>query len=147
MTLVKYRRPLFTDFFPSPFSHLLDGFADNTQSRDPNEVRFVPSVDVAEHENQFEISVALPGFKKADISVEVEDGTLKISGKRDFKKEEKEGSKYHTVETQYGYFQRAFQLPDTVNAEKIDAQFTDGLLQITLPKAPKVERKSLVTIK
>jgi HSP20 family protein len=81
----------------------------------------------------------LPGLKKEDVTVDVEDGMLAISGeRRDEHEEDRDG--YYRSERSYGRFYRAVPLPDGANAEQIDASFNDGVLEVTVP-APK-ERES-----
>lgn len=92
---------------------------------------FSPSVDVEEKDNAYLVSADLPGLKKEDIKVELNDNILTISGERT--RESKTEGGYS--ERSYGRFQRTFTLPVQVNSEKIQAHFEDGVLRITLPKA------------
>jgi len=103
---------------------------------------FVPSIDVSETENQFMITAELPGMKKEDINISLENGRLSISGERSFENEEK-GKTYHRVETQYGSFNRSFQLPDNVSEESITATYEDGLLNITIDKSEDKVKKQI----
>ncbi|MCC7272194.1 MAG: Hsp20/alpha crystallin family protein [Alphaproteobacteria bacterium] len=105
-----------------------------------------PAVDVAEREKEFEITVELPGMEEKDIEIKLSNGTLSIKGE---KKEEKEERKkdYYLSERRYGSFMRAFQVPDGVDAAKIEATFAKGVLTVKLPKtaeAPKNEQKIAV---
>ncbi|AHZ85222.1 HspC2 heat shock protein [Bdellovibrio bacteriovorus] len=92
---------------------------------------FSPSVDVEEKDNAYLVSADLPGMKKDEIKVELNDNILTISGERT--RESKSEGGYS--ERSYGRFQRSFTLPVQVNSEKIEAHFEDGVLQITVPKA------------
>ena len=93
-----------------------------------------PSVDVAETERAFHIHAELPGVKKEDIKVNVNDGVLTLSGHRKAKLEEK-GKKFHRVERSYGSFSRSFALPDNVKPDSVQANFQDGVLEVDLPKS------------
>ena len=94
---------------------------------------WAPPVDIAEEKDRILITAELPGFKNEDISIQTENGMLTLSGERRFEKESGEKA-YHRVERSYGRFVRSFSLPNNVDREKIQARFTDGLLQIELLK-------------
>ncbi|MBA9079495.1 MULTISPECIES: Hsp20/alpha crystallin family protein [Rufibacter] len=128
-----------------PFSSLLDTFFQDTVNN-RRVSGFTPAVDLWETENSYKLEVALPGLKKENIHVEFQDGVLTVSGERAFSKEEKE-HKYHRVENLYGKFRRSFQLPDHVDAGSIDAQFENGLLQITVPKVEEKVVKRQIEVK
>ncbi len=100
----------------------------------------VPAVDVADTAAAYEITAELPGMDEKDIEVKFADGTLTIKGE---KKEEKEERKkdYYMSERRYGSFQRSFNVPDGVEAEKIAATFKNGVLTVTLPKSPEAQKK------
>lgn len=97
-----------------------------------------PSVDIGENDKEFIVKAELPEVKKEDIKVNVEDGTLSISGERKVEKEEK-GTKFHRVERAYGRFERTFSLPDEADAAKITSDYKDGILTVHLPKNPSVK--------
>lgn len=97
-----------------------------------------PSVDISENDKEYVVKAELPEVKKEDIKVNVEDGTLCISGERKVEKEEK-GTKFHRVERAYGRFERSFSLPDEADADKITSEYKDGILTVHLPKNPKVK--------
>jgi HSP20 family protein len=98
-----------------------------------------PAVDVVNKEKAYEITAELPGMDESNIDVKVADGTLTIKGE---KKEEKEETKkdYYLSERRYGSFQRAFAVPDGVDTDKIDAQFKNGVLTVTLPKTAEAQK-------
>ncbi len=92
-----------------------------------------PRTDVAETENELEISVELPGIDQKDIDVSLTDTALTIKGEK--KSERSENSKgYHLSERSYGSFYRSIPLPSGVDTEKADAKFKNGVLTVTLPK-------------
>lgn len=103
---------------------------------------FLPTVDFVETENQFEVTVDLPGLKPEEVNVELKDGDLWISGKREEEKEEK-GKTYHRVERRHGEFHRVFPLPSSIHEEQIDAQFESGVLKIIVPKSEKAKTKHI----
>jgi len=98
-----------------------------------------PPVDIEESEKEYMIKAELPGMKKDEVKVKVEGGTLSISGER---KEEKD-KKYHRVGRSYGAFSRSFTLPEGALAEKISAEFKDGVLMVHLPKEEKAKAKTI----
>ena len=96
---------------------------------------WAPSVDIGENDKEYVVKAELPEVKKEDIKVNVDDGTLCISGERKVEKEEK-GTKYHRVERAYGRFERSFTLPEDTEADKITSDYKDGILRVHLPKNP-----------
>jgi len=93
---------------------------------------WAPRVDVFEKDNRFVTRVDLPGVKKEDVTVEVTDGHLALSGTRTREKEEKKDNVYRT-EREYGQFYRAVPLPKGVTVEDIKATFADGVLEVSVP--------------
>src|ERR1700738_1288623 len=94
---------------------------------------FAPPVDVYEDEHNVTLKIEVPGIDEKDIDVRVENNTLTVHGERKFEKEEKEEN-FRRVERQYGSFTRSFTLPTTVDAEKISANYNQGILKIGLAK-------------
>lgn len=92
-----------------------------------------PPVDFVEADGEYVLSVELPGMKKDDVAVEVEDDRLVLRGE---KKEEKErkGARWHLYERSYGSFERSFTLPRSVETADVKADFEDGVLTVHLPK-------------
>ncbi len=103
---------------------------------------FVPRTNLAETDAQFEVSLDLPGMKPEDFSVELKEGHLWVTGERIQEREEK-GKTYHRVERQYGRFQRAIPIPANVQADKVEAQYKDGVLRITVPKDEAAQPKRI----
>lgn len=89
-----------------------------------------PTADVIENDNEFVVEIMLPGFKKENISVNVEDDVLEIEGER--KVDDK--LKYNRKGSFFGTVKAAYQLPDYIVGDKVDASFADGILSITIPK-------------
>ncbi len=107
---------------------------------------FTPNVDIAETDKSFEFSFDLPGVKKSDLSIEMNDGNITISGERKMENN-KNGKNYHSLESSYGKFSRSFELPTGINENKINAKFTDGILNISIPKDEKKIVKNTIQIK
>jgi HSP20 family protein len=106
-----------------------------------------PVVDVVEKEKEYQVSAELPGLDEKDIEVSVSDDMLTIKGEKKEEKEEK-AKNYYLSERRYGAFQRSFQVPSGVDAEKIEASFQKGVLTVTLPKSPEAQKKEKkITIK
>jgi len=96
---------------------------------------FSPLINVVESEKDYEISLDVPGLKAEDFNIEFKDGQLWVSGERKAQQEE-EGKTYHRVERRYGSFRRVVSLPVDVAADKIEAAYKDGVLSVSVPKAP-----------
>ena len=128
--------------FPAPqggLTNLLDQFFGDEQWMPAG---FVPQTDLVETENAFEVSVDLPGLKPEDVQVELHEGALWISGKREEEKEEK-GKSYHRVERRHGEFRRVLPLPATIDEEHVEAKFDDGVLKVTVPKVMEAKAKKI----
>ncbi len=103
-----------------------------------------PVVDVRETQDQLMLQAELPGMTADDVDVSVENGVLTISGeKRQEIREGEENSNYHLVERRYGRFERRFTLPRSVDAEKVAADYENGILTITLPKVEKAKPRRI----
>jgi HSP20 family protein len=140
MSIIRYNS---NDFVPASFSNLIDKFFNESLAKSGGSV-FVPKVDVVETENAYEIHVAVPGVTKDDFKIDLHDNYLTISGERKVSDEKKEKN-FRSIETQYGAFSRSFSLPENVAAEKINAKYNNGILELNIPKD---EKKQLMqTIK
>jgi len=109
---------------------------------EPSTRTWAPPVDIYENENDIVLKAELPGIDPKDVEVRVEDNTLYLKGERKFEKEVKDES-YHRIERSYGSFARSFSLPNSINAEKVKAEFKDGLLTLTLPKREEAKPKTI----
>jgi len=103
---------------------------------------WTPLADITEDDKEYLIKTELPEMRREDVKVTVENGVLTISGERKFEKEEKK-KKYHRVERAYGTFMRTFTLPDDVDANKVKAEFKNGLLAVHVPKSEKAKPKQI----
>jgi len=103
---------------------------------------FAPAVDVYEDEHNFTLKIEVPGIDEKDIDVRLENNTLTVHGERKIEKDEKEEN-YRRVERNYGSFTRTFNLPPTVDAEKVAATYDKGVLKIALPKKAEAKPKQI----
>ena len=132
MTLVKWT--------PRPTSILndMDKMISNVFENDWNfpvrsKTNWSPPVDVKETDDSFTLTADIPGLTKKEVTVNVADGIVSISGEQKLE-DEKKSDNYHYRERRYGSFSRTFNLPETVNEEDISASFKNGILSIELPK-------------
>jgi HSP20 family protein len=138
--LVRRNFPSVEDF-PASLKLFDDAF--NRIFSEPASARpWSPAVDILENENELILTADLPGVPLDQIDIRIEDGTLTLSGQREFEKAtEKAG--YHRVERSYGAFKRYFALPDSVDAEKVAAAYDNGVLKVTLPKKELAKPRSI----
>ena len=101
----------------------------------------VPAVNITETDTEFVLELAAPGMKKSDFHVNIDRNVLAVSPEKEEEKEEKEKN-YTRKEFSYNSFQRSFTLPESVNQEKIDAKYVNGVLKFILPKKEEVIRKT-----
>ena len=131
---------LFDDFqggsWRSPFGRMLD-----VEPFRRGEIGWgkPPAVDVVDKDKAYEITAELPGMDESNIDVKVADGTLTIKGEKRDEKEEKKKD-YYLSERRFGSFQRSFGVPDGVDVDKIEANFKNGVLTVTLPKTPEAQK-------
>ena len=125
-------------------NHLLaDSFFQPSRSEDELSLgTWHPVVDMYDEDDRIIIKAELPGMEKKDISVDVKDRVLTLSGERNYDDEVKEEN-YYRRERAYGKFQRSFSLPADVNSDNIKADFKDGLLKIEVPKPEKQKPKEI----
>ncbi len=103
---------------------------------------WAPPVDIYETDEAFVLKAELPGFSKDDVQIELHGNRLTLRGERKHETEAKE-EQYHRRERAYGRFERVFWLPATVDAEKIQANFTNGMLELRLPKSEAAKPKRI----
>ena len=123
---------MFEDMFHWPVSH----------RHQPQTEGFAPRVNIHESDDNLRLTFELPGMDKKDIKVTLVDGVLTISGKRE-SAQKAEGDHYHRCEISTGEFSRSFTLPDTVNTDRISADYKSGLLEVTLAKLEEVKPKEI----
>lgn len=106
----------------------------------------MPSVNIIEGKEDFRIEVAVPGLDKKDFKIDLNNNVLVISSEKEVKNEQTD-EKYMRKEFSYSSFQRSFTLPNSVDAEKINAAYKDGVLNVTIPKKEDAKEKPARTIK
>jgi len=105
---------------------------------------WLPALDAWETEDALVIALDLPGISESDVSIEIDDGVLTVSGKRE-KKVEQTDDGFYRFERRYGAFSRSVTLPQGIDESKIEAEFADGVLEITVPK-PEERKPKRITI-
>ena len=119
---------------PEPFTREIDRVFDAFFGQNEQQARrWVPPVDLVEAENHFVLKADLPGLSEEDVSIEVQDGALTISGERKAEHEERERGWYR-IERAFGSFNRSLTLPDGVDPDGIQASFAHGVLEVRIPK-------------
>lgn len=127
-----------TGFLQSPFSRDVE----NLWRRDFGFL-VTPAVDIVEKDNAFEITAELPGLDAKNIELSLSDDVLTVKGEKREEKEEKTKDRY-VSERSYGSFRRSIQLPSSIDAGKIDANYKSGVLTVTLPKTAEAQKKQTV---
>jgi len=101
----------------------------------------VPAVNVLEDPDNFKIEVAAPGLDKKDFKIDLDNNVLTISSEKEYKHEDEKDGKFMRREFAYSSFKRSFTLPESVDAEKIKANYKEGLLYINIPKREEAKQK------
>lgn len=127
----------------TPIEKLFDDFWSFPDLIRPEDKLF--SMDVVENKDSYMIKADLPGVKKEDLDVSMENGLLTVSAKRS-SDEEHDNGKYHVHERSSGEFKRKFSIPESVKAEEIKAEFKNGVLELVIPKTEKEESKTKIMI-
>ena len=118
---------------PEPFTREIDRVFDAFFGQTDQGRRWVPPMDLVEAEDHFVLKADLPGLAERDVNIEIQDGTLTISGERKAEHEQREKGWYR-IERSFGSFNRSLTLPDGVDADRIEASFADGVLEVHIPK-------------
>jgi len=143
MLFTRYKNPIQSYNNYSNIS-LLNEFINSALSAN-NEVSenvsdFYPSINTREANDAYYIEIDLPGVKKDEVDINVEDNILTISGKREVKKEQKDEN-YYKIESHYGTFSRSFTLPQKIDLDKIKAKSENGVLEVCIPKQEESKNK------
>lgn len=142
MTLVRYQNQL-PDLFERFFNNELDGWGRKHFS---NTNTTLPSVNIKETPEAYEVEVAAPGFEKKDFNIEVDNDLLTISSDKEIKDELKDGERVTKQEFSYQSFTRTFSLPELVENDKISAKYENGILFINIPKKEEAKPKPVQQI-
>ena len=138
MNLIKRQNPMFTSLIDDLF-----------HNQDWNHISTnIPATNIVEADDHFDIQLAVPGKKKSDFTIELEESILTISSETETKYTEKEGT-FTRKEFGCNSFKRSFSVPETVSADKISASYKDGILMVSLPKKTEAlpQPKKLISIK
>jgi HSP20 family protein len=141
MSIIRYNP---ADYVPSTFSSLVDRFFSDWSTRNGGST-FLPQADILENDKAYEIQFAVPGMSKEDFTIDLKDNYLTVSGERKYTSEKNEKN-FRSVETQYGSFSRSFALPENADASKINARYTNGILEVTIPKDEKKTLKTTIRV-
>jgi HSP20 family protein len=139
MKLIRFNNPAF-QIFNQEFNNVLKNIDTMYPAKSTHSVLYnnIPAVNVKEHETGFQIEVAAPGLKKENFKLSLHENRLTISAKQAENTAENT-EKFARQEFNYASFQRSFNLPKTVDGEKIEATYTDGILAIAIPKKEEVK--------
>ena len=135
MTLVRFKPVREFDNINNTIQKYFDDFT--TMKSSFNTDSFTPKFDVSEKRNQFIIETEVPGVKKENLKITLQDNILTIEGEKKNVSNESE-RKYFLTERTYGSFKKSFTLPEEVDSDKVNAKFSDGVLLITLDKVKEV---------
>lgn len=129
---------------PSSFLDITDFFDEFVPSVFSNENIIKPKVEIKENGKELIVKAELPGLTKDDISVELKDSILTLSGERKSEKSEEKNGKVLRSEISYGSFQRSFHISTEIDSDNIEANFEDGILRISLPKIKEKTSKKIM---
>ena len=138
MTQLRVSHPFDVDLFDAPFRGLLRPWRFEAASAAPS-----IKIDVTEHDDNYAVKAEIPGVRKEDIDVRVEGNLVTIGAEVRRDKEEKKGGRVLRAEREYGYASRSFTLASAVDDSKADARYTNGVLELTLPKKATAASKKL----
>lgn len=139
----------FTSFLPthsmtSDLINEMDRFFSVSPARQIySEMDFNPACEIAETDNHYIMSVDLPGMQKDDIKIEIHDSVLTISGERKRSLTTEKNERVQRYEKTYGFFKRSFDLPKTVDSDKVEAGYENGVLELYLPKTQKSKPRKI----
>ena len=143
MAITRYSNP-FAELqsFQDQIGRLLDSSVGRNEDASLARGNWIPPVDVAEEGDSIILKAELPGMKEEDIEIEFENGLLTLKGERSFESEKSERN-YHRIERSYGKFVRSFNLPRSVDAEAIAANYENGVLEVTIPKREEAKPRQI----
>jgi len=128
------------------FDRLLNSFGSRFGLREKDDdfenAVWSPLTDISEDNDKYVVSMDIPGVDKKDVKISYKNGSLIVSGERKQESEDK-SSKYHRIERAYGKYYREFTLPEKIVEDKIEANFKDGTLKVTIPKAEEAKPKEI----
>ncbi len=140
MALIK--RPLDLFGLRSDFNRVFDTFFGENGFESQAGITFVPNVDISDDKDAFYVTVEIPGMSKENIKVNVKSNVLTICGEKKVESEQANRNFYRSERT-FGIFCRSFELPDLVDMERIEANYKDGLLYLSIPKKEESKPKQI----
>ena len=145
MSLIKRNEnyPAWSNFFNDFFNR---DWMDWTTHNFSDTNTTIPSVNILESEESYEVDMAAPGLEKKDFKIELNQGVLTISSEKKMESETKKGRQYTRKEYSYQSFNRSFTMPHTAESEKISARYDNGILKVVIPKKEEAKTKPLKTI-
>lgn len=139
MTLVRFQ-----DQLPSLFDRFFENdLFDWTTRNFSNTNTTLPSVNIKEDQDGYEVEMAAPGFGKQDFKVELNNNVLTISSEKKLENETSEGQRFTRQEFSFQSFSRSFTLPDSVESDKIVAHYENGILKVEIPKKEETKPKAI----
>lgn len=133
MALVRWDPGYEVNGLQSEVNRIFDSFFGGSDRPNGVSRRWVPAMDLAETAEELVLTADLPGMSEDDITIEVKDNVLQISGERQVSREQKDRG-FHRVERSSGRFARSLSLPEGIDAEKVAASFDRGVLEVRIPK-------------
>jgi HSP20 family protein len=132
----------FSNQFPRLFDRFFEGDLFDWSNRNFSDTNTtLPSVNIKESSDAFDVEVAAPGFSKDEFKIELDNDLLTISSEKKVENETKEGESFSRREFSYQSFSRSFTLPNTVNSDKIGAKYENGILKVSIPKKEEARPK------
>lgn len=148
MSIIKYtpvqERGVLSDLFnvQKEMSKMLSNFFTNDDEAFSGLQNWYPSADISEGKDAYTVKIELPGVTKEDVKITLQENVLTIQGEKKQEKETKE-TNFHRLERSFGSFSRSFRLPSLIKADKIDANYKDGVLTIVMPKSEEAKSKEI----
>ncbi|VAW17776.1 Small heat shock protein [hydrothermal vent metagenome] len=137
----------FSNQFPSLFNRFFEDDLFDWSNRNFSSTNTtLPSVNIKENPEGFEVEMAAPGLEKSDFKIELNNDVLTISSEKKVEDETKEGEQFTKREFSYQSFSRSFTLPVTANSEKINAKYENGILTVLIPKKEEAKPKPVKQI-
>ena len=144
MTLIKFEPMREFETLHDKIQRYFDDFSNFGFNMNEN---FYPRIDISENKNRIDVTAEIPGVKKENIKITLQDNILTIEGEKKKENEQKENN-YFRSERMFGSFKRSFTLPKEVDSESVEAKFEDGMLHIQMKTmAPKVKNEKLIELK
>lgn len=142
MTLVKFTPARDLMIAQNRLNHLFDTFFGEGFGTERTTSAWSPELDIEETKDALVVRADLPGMKKDQMHISVEDNQLVIRGERKIEREQKEKT-FHCVERTHGTFMRRINLPATVLQDKVEAKYSDGVLEVSIPKAEEIKPREI----